>query len=116
MSKMTHLSALPVRPFDRIAFVVAVVGLGAWACLIVMFVAGEPFGLINDVANGALAVLCAALATTSLRLTHAPAGGLKVATGVAVVGAGVAILGSALIIFDITGYFLAGLCLEQVLH
>jgi hypothetical protein len=103
---MTERSMTQVR---LLALVTGVVGLGAWASLIVMFVGGEPFGLINDVGNGALAVLSGALATVCLRSTPSPGRGLTVATSVAVLGAVVAVLGSALIILDVTGYFLAGL-------
>jgi hypothetical protein len=109
MSGMNQLSRKQMRLLERLGLMVAVVGLGAWASLIVMFFVGEPFGLINDVGNGALALLSGVLATASLASTHSPGRGLTMATSVAVAGAVVAVLGSALIIFDITGYFLAGL-------
>jgi hypothetical protein len=97
------------RSLDRLALAVGVVGLGAWVSLIVFFAVGGPFGLINDVGNGALAVCSGALATAALRSTPYPRKGLIVATGLAVVGTIVAVLGSVLVILEITGYFLAGL-------
>lgn len=97
------------RPPDMLALAVGVVGLGAWVSLIVFFAVGGPFGFINDVGNAALALCSGALATTSLRSTVSPRKGLVVATGLAVVGTTVAVVGSVLIIFGVTGYFLAGL-------
>lgn len=49
------------------------------------------------------------LAVTWLRSTERPSLSLRVARALALVGAAAAVVGSTLIIFDITGYFLAGL-------
>ena len=46
----------------RAAMAVATVDLLGVVCLIVFFVVGDPFGIINDVANAVVGVLTAVLA------------------------------------------------------
>jgi len=78
--------------------------------LIVFFIVGDPFGAINDVGNGVLALLSGALAVTLRPATVAANSGMELlATGVAVLGSAIAVVGSVLILWDITDFFLAGL-------
>ena len=85
------------------------VGIVALVSLIVFFIVGGPFSFINDVSNAALAVLAGTLAVTWLRSAERPSPSLRVATALALLGVAAAGVGSTLIIYDITGYFLAGL-------
>jgi hypothetical protein len=68
---------------------------------------GGPFGTINDVANAVVGVLSVVLAWVtrnphSVRVVH-------LALGAAVVGGVLMVLGLILVIFEVTGYYLAGL-------
>jgi len=101
--------AAETRGPGSLALALGGVGIGACVSLIVFFVVGGPFGFINDVGNAALAVVAAALAVRWLRSTEIRSTTSLVATTLAVLGMAVAIVGSVLVIFDITGYFLAGL-------
>ena len=85
------------------AAVLAAVAVASCISLIIFFVVGGPFGSINDVGNGTLAVLCGVLAF-ALNTPRRTA-----ATTVAVAGAATSVLGSFLVISDTTGYLLAGL-------
>jgi hypothetical protein len=92
----------------RTALTLAVVDVVGVLCLIALYVVGGPFGFINDVANALVGILSAVLASQLANLTAAtPAARLAVAA--AGVGAVVMTIGSALIIFDVTGWYLAGL-------
>jgi hypothetical protein len=86
---------------------VATVDLLGVVCLILLFVVGDLFGFISDVANAVVGVLSAVLAW------HSPAirspGWHRLALAAAGVGAIVMAIGSVLVIFDVTGYYLAGL-------
>jgi hypothetical protein len=86
---------------------VATVDLLGVVCLILFFVVGGPFGFINDVANAVVGVLSAVLAWLSPAIRSPGWHLLALAAGV--VGAIVMAIGSVLVIFDITGYYLAGL-------
>jgi hypothetical protein len=93
-----------------IARTLGVVGLLSWLSLIVFFIVGDPFGTLNDIGNGALGVLSAALAVTLRPAVTAPNPGVKVlASSTAVLGAAITVVGSVLILWDITGFYLAGL-------
>ncbi len=92
---------------SRLALATAVVDLLGVASLIIFFAVGGPFGFINDVANGLLGLLSLVLAwhwVVSRR-----SGWSRVAIAAAAIGAIVMVVGSILIIFDITGWYLAGL-------
>jgi hypothetical protein len=95
------------RVVRRAAMAVATVDLLGVVCLIVFFVVGDPFGIINDVANAVVGVLTAVLAWLARAIR--PSGWHRLALAAAVVGAIVMVIGSVLVIFDVTGYFLAGL-------
>jgi hypothetical protein len=91
----------------RVAMAVAAVDLLGVVCLILLFVVGDPFGFINDVANAVVGVLSAVLAWLSPAIR--PPGWHRLAVAAAVIGAIVMAIGSVLVIFDVTGYYLAGL-------
>lgn len=86
-----------------VAGTLAAAAVATWASLIIFFVVGGPFGTINDLDNGVLAVLCAVLAL----LLH-PRRRIA-ATTIATVGAATSVVGSLLVLSDTTGYFFAGL-------
>lgn len=90
----------------RVAMAVATVDLLGVVCLILLFVVGGSFGFFNDVANAVVGVLSAVLAWLSA--IRSP-GWHRLALAAAVVGAIVMAIGSVLVIFDVTGYYLAGL-------
>jgi hypothetical protein len=91
----------------RVAMAVATVDLLGVICLLVFFAVGGPFGFINDVANAVVGVLSAVLAWLSPAI-RSP-GWCRLALAAGVVGAIVMAIGSVLVIFDVTGYYLAGL-------
>jgi hypothetical protein len=91
----------------QVALAVVVIDVIGVVCLIVFFVVEGPFGVLNDVANAAVGVLSAVLAWLSGPI-QAPVWG-KLALVAAVIGAIVMTVGSALVGFDITGFYLAGL-------
>ena len=93
-----------------LARTLGVVGLLSWLSLIVFFIVGDPFGALGDVGNGALGLLSGVLAVTLWPAAVAPNPGMKVlASSAAVLGAAIAVVGSVLILWDITGFYLAGL-------
>ena len=91
----------------RVAMAVATIDLLGVVCLAVFFAVGDPFGLINDVANAVVGVLSGVLAWLSPAIR--PPAWQRLAVAAAGVGAIVMVIGSVLVIFDITGYYLAGL-------
>jgi hypothetical protein len=92
----------------RLALLTAVVTwLGVLSLIIFFGVGGGPFGLINDVANGLVGLLSMALAWLWVPDLRTPWS--MVAIGAATLGALIMVIGSILIIFDITGWYLAGL-------
>ena len=93
-----------------IARTLGVVGIFSWVSLIVFFIVGGPFGALNDIGNGALGLLSAAQAVTLRPAPIAPNPGVKVlASSAAVLGAAITVVGSVLILWDVTGFFFAGL-------
>jgi|GEM_PF-708622 len=95
------------RTVSRLALATAVVTLLGVLSLIIFFALGGPFGLINDVANGLIGLLSLALAWLWVRNRRSGLSTLAIAA--AALGAIVMILGSFLVIFNITGWYLAGL-------
>jgi hypothetical protein len=89
----------------RFATLTGVVGLLALVLLILLFTVGGPFGTLNDICNGLTGILSGILAWNLYTKFHLPLGLLILA----LVGALVVALGSILIIFDVTGWYLAGL-------
>lgn len=84
-----------------LAIAVGVVAILSAVSLALFFAVQGPFGLINDVLNGVLAILAGALAWTI--------SGSAALVYVAFLGAVIAVAGSVLVITGITGFFLAGL-------
>jgi len=74
-----------------------------WGSLILFFIVGGPFGTINDLGNGVLAVLCGVLAL----LLHSRR--RIAATMFAAAGAAISVFGSFLVLSNTAGYFFAGL-------
>jgi hypothetical protein len=101
-------TSLVHRRTGRLALVTAVVTLLGVASLIIFYaIGGGPFGFLNDVANGLMGLLSMLLAWLWI-----PARGTvssRLAVAAATVGAIVTVAGSILIIFDVTGWYLAGL-------
>ena len=84
-----------------LAVAVGAVAILSAVSLALFFAIQGPFGTINDVLNGVLAVLAGALAWTlsgSVGLVY-----------IALLGALIAVAGSVLVITGTTGFFLAGL-------
>jgi len=93
-----------------VAVAAGVAGLLALAFIILFFIVGQPFGTLNDICIGLAAILSGVLAWLLYPQYHSQSPLLsQVALVVAVVGALVVAVGSVLVIFGITGWFLAGL-------
>ena len=89
----------------RLAIVTGVSGLLALVLLILFFVVGGPFGTLNDICNGITGILSGLLAWKLSRKSHSSAFFLTVSS----IGTLGVVIGSILIIYDITGWYLAGL-------
>jgi hypothetical protein len=86
-----------------VAMALAAVCVLSVLSLILLFVAGEPFGRINDVGNALMGVVSVVLAVLLAR----QAGG-SVGVTIAVIGAAFAAYGSWLVMSGTTGFMLAG--------
>jgi hypothetical protein len=95
------------RPAGRLATAVGVVAAGSTLLLVAFFVAGDPFGALNDTGLAVTAVLSAVLAWRLRRLAAGRLGNLAVAAATA--GAAITVVGSVLVMSRATGFFLAGL-------
>jgi hypothetical protein len=100
----------PSRPIGWLAITTGAVAIFAVVSITFMFAVGGIFGLLNDLANGAEAILSALLAWRLLPWlrSRAPRSS-HFSLMAAWLGAVIAVIGSALIIFDVTGWYLAGL-------
>jgi len=93
---------------SRLALATAVIDLLGVISLIIFFAIGSgPFGLFNDVANALVGLLSLGLAW--LWVTNRRSGWSTLALAAAALGAIVMVIGSILVIFDLTGWYLAGL-------
>ena len=91
------------------AIVAGIAAILAFIFIIVFFSAGEPFGTINDVFNGLFAIVSAVLAwRIFLEYPVRPISINQIGLLLAAAGAVIAVTGSALVIFKITGWVLAG--------
>jgi hypothetical protein len=90
------------------ALAVAVADLSAVVCLIALFVFGGPVGTLNDAANAAVGILSAVLAWQFFLIAPDSSSG-RFGLACAALGAVTMTIGSVLVIFDVTGWFLAGL-------
>ncbi len=88
----------------RLAIATGISGLLALVLLILFFTIGGPFGTLNDIFNAMTGILSGFLAWS---LSHKfKAGWIFL---LALIGALAVALGSVLVIFEITGWYLAGL-------
>jgi hypothetical protein len=93
-----------------VAIASGAVGLAGLAFIILFFTVGQPFGTLNDLCIGLAAILSGVLAWMLYPAHHAQSPQLsQAALAAASVGAFVVAVGSALVIFRVTGWFLAGL-------
>ena len=96
------------RRVRQAALAVAVADLSAVLCLALFAIIGEPLGTINDVANAAVGMLSALLAWQLWLIAPSSRYG-RFGLMCAALGAAAMTTGSVLVIFDVTGWFLAGL-------
>jgi hypothetical protein len=90
---------------ERLAMTTGIVGLLALVLLILFFTVGGPFGTLNDICNGLTGLLSGVFAwNLYMNFRIQP-----IFLILALVGALTVALGSVLIIFDVTGWYLAGL-------
>lgn len=97
--------ALLDQATGRIAVAIGSLTVATVISLVLFFVVGGPFGLLNDIGNALIGILSAFLA---LRLAAAIGTGM-LGVGAAILGAVVTVIGSWLVITEATGFFLAGL-------
>lgn len=103
-------SGFPLLTMGWVAIAAGVAGVLALAFIIVFFTAGQPFGTLNDICIGVAAILSGVLAWMSYPQVHDQSPLLSlVALVVALIGALVVTVGSVLVIFGVTGWYLAGL-------
>jgi hypothetical protein len=94
----------------RLATAIAVVALLGLICIALFAAIGGPFGTLNDICVGLGGVLSGGLAWLMYPTTRASAPRLsQFALGASWVGAALCAGGSGLVIFNVTGWFLAGL-------
>jgi hypothetical protein len=108
---MVRSDAIAQRTRGRLrqaALAVAVADLLAVACLIVFAIFGGPFGTLNDVANAAVGILSAVLAWQFFLIAPSNKYG-RFGLACAALGGVMMTTGSGLVIFEVTGWFLAGL-------
>ena len=109
----TTLSSAAANGAGSVATAAGAVQLIGLASLIAFFIVGEPFGTVNDICIALAGLLSAALAWQLLAVHPAETSALGwLALGTAVVGALIVVLGSALVIFRVTGFTLAGFYME----
>jgi hypothetical protein len=89
------------------ALAIALVDATGVACFMVFSIADGPFGTLNDIANGIVGVLSGLLAMQMCARREPDR--LRVAPAASLLGAAIMIIGSVLVIFDVTGWYLAGL-------
>ena len=100
----------PSRTFGWVAIAIGGVTLIGVVFLILLFTFGSFFGTLNDLCIASEAILSALLAWMFYPAHRALSPRLsQFLLAAALVGALVAFIGSAFVIFDITGWFLAGL-------
>ena len=104
------VSRFPSRPIGWLAIAIGAVTVLGVVSLTLFFVAGGIFGPLNDMCNGLEAILSVVLAWALYPLHRAQSARLSgLALITAWLGTLIAVIGSVLIIFDFTGWYLAGL-------
>jgi hypothetical protein len=103
-------SHFPSRPIGWLAIAIGAVTVLGVVSIVLLFAVGGVFGLLNDVCNGVEAILSAALAWALYPWYRAQSPlSSRYALFATWVGVLIATIGSVLIIFDFTGWYLAGL-------
>jgi hypothetical protein len=93
-----------------VAIATGVVGLVGLVFIVLFFTVGQPFGTLNDLCIALAAILGGVLAWMLYSAHHAQSPPLsQLSLVAALAGALVAVAGSALVIFRVTGWYLAGL-------
>jgi len=107
---MSSTSNVSVSAVGWIALATGVVGILAFAFIILLFSVGQPFGTFNDICLGIMAVLSGVLALGLYpqHYAHAPLLS-RLALVAALLGALIALFGSVLVISGATGWFQASL-------
>jgi hypothetical protein len=104
------LTNVPTRRIGEIALAIGGVTLLGIVSLILFFTVGGSFGSLNDLCNAVEAILSAVLAWHLYPWWRAHASRLSPFMLIAAwVGVLISVVGSALIILDVTGWYLAGL-------
>ncbi|NOH01431.1 MAG: hypothetical protein HND47_05365 [Chloroflexi bacterium] len=100
---------LSFAAIGRMAIASGIISILAIALLILFFTVGQPFGTLNDIFNGIAGIAILILAWMLYAEHHAKSPLLsQIALMIAIVGAIVVVIGSILVIFQITGWVLAG--------
>ena len=89
----------------RLAITTGIFGLLALVFLILFFTLGGPFGTLNDICNGLTGILSGFLAWSLFNKFHAG----QTFFIFSLIGALAVVIGSVLVIYEITGWYLAGL-------
>jgi len=106
---------MPANNFSSVsigwmAIATGIASILALVLIILFFTIGQPFGTLNDIFNGIAGILSGVLAWMLYTEYHAKSPlSDQVALIFALVGALVVVVGSILVIFQITGWVLAGL-------
>jgi hypothetical protein len=86
-----------------------IAGILALVFILLFYAFGQPFGTLNDIFNGLLAIASGALACGLYAEYHAKSPlASQIALVLALVGVVIAVIGSVLVIFKFTGWVLAG--------
>src|SRR5215217_7391513 len=99
---------IPSVAAGRVALVTGTASILATVLIILFFTVGGPFGTLNDIFNGVAGILSGVLAWTLRPAFYMNSFARWVMPLLAAIGAIVVVIGSILIIFDVTGWVLAG--------
>jgi hypothetical protein len=91
-----------------VALATGIASILATVLIILFYTVGGPFGTLNDIFNGLAGILSGVLAWTLRPAFHSNSSTRWVMPLLAAIGAIMVVIGSILIIFDITGWVLAG--------
>jgi hypothetical protein len=99
---------IPSIAAGRVALATGIAGFLATILIILFYTVGGSFGTLNDIFNGVAGLLSGVLAWTLRPAFHLNSSTRWAMPLLAAIGAIVVVIGSILIIFDITGWVLAG--------
>lgn len=101
-------NSIPSSSTGGVAVATGIVLILAIVLILLFFTLGEPFGTLNDLANGLAGILCGLLAWMLFAQHPAKSSLLsELALALAVIGAGVVVVGTVLVVFKVTGWVLA---------